>query len=121
MLGASPHHVDASGKYEDTGREDEAVAEHVTERTAEQQESREDQRIRLDDPLRVGDGGVQRGLQRREGDVDGRPVDERETRAEYCGGENPLAGGSWRSRLSSWTKPHRGLAFLQATRTGAPR
>src|SRR5438093_199364 len=59
----------------------------------DQQERGEKERVRLDDPLDVGDGGAELALQRRQGQVDDRAVDEGEARAEHRRGQHPRPSG----------------------------
>jgi hypothetical protein len=61
----------------------------VAERTTGQKKSREEKRIAFDNPLNIGYGRSQSSLERWEGDIHHRPVDEGHTGAEYCGREHP--------------------------------
>ena len=64
-----------------------AAAEVVAERSADEKQRGEEERVGFDDPLHVDGGGVECGLERREGDVDDGAVDEGEAGAEDGGGE----------------------------------
>src|SRR5690349_21132277 len=63
----------------------------VAERAADEQETREHERVRLDDPLHVGDGRPELALERRQRDVDDGPIDEREARPQDRRREHPRA------------------------------
>ena len=79
------------------------AAQVIAERTAEQQERREQKRVRFDHPLHVDGRGLEVRLQRRQRHVDDRAVDEHHARSENRRGENP-----WAQLLAA-----RRLAFLR--------
>jgi hypothetical protein len=64
------------GEPGDTHEEDPAPAEAVPQRAANQEQGGEEQRVRLDDPLHLGHRGPEVRLERGQGDVDRRSVDE---------------------------------------------
>src|SRR6266542_2587881 len=59
-------------------------------RSADENECGEEERVGLDDPLNVRNGGFQALLEHRQRNVDHRPVDEGHARAENRGREDPL-------------------------------
>src|SRR5205085_12151487 len=61
----------------------------ITQRTADKKKRRKEQGIGFDYPLDVGNGGVERALQRGQGDVDNSAVDKRHARSEDRGREHP--------------------------------
>ena len=65
------------------------AAEYVGERAAREQQGGERERVGVDHPLQVGEARVQRRLNRRQGDVDDRDVEQQHERAEADGGERP--------------------------------
>ena len=77
------------GEDRHADQEDAPPAEAVAQRAADQQQRGEEERIRLDDPLRLGRRGVEFALDRRQRDVDDRAVDERHARAEDRGHQHP--------------------------------
>ena len=70
------------GEEDHAGEENTLAAELIAERSADQDQRAEKQRVRLDHPLHVGDRGVEVGLKRGQRDVDDRAVDERHARRE---------------------------------------
>jgi len=78
-----------SGEENDAERKHTAASEAIARSTADEQERCEEQRERLDDPLRIRDRRSKAALQRRERDVDDGAVDERHARRENRGGEDP--------------------------------
>ena len=75
-------------------REDPPPAVEVAERAADEDQRCEHQQVGLDDPLLVGERGVEVVAQRRQRDVDDGLVDEHDRRAEDAGDERqPLRAG----------------------------
>lgn len=90
--------------------EDPAAAEVVGQRAGEQQQGRDREQVAGDDPLQLGDSGVQRRADRRDGDVDHVRVEEADHRREHGRGEQRRTGAAAqrRERLvrsgSGWTR-----------------
>jgi hypothetical protein len=63
-------------------REDATLAVDVPERAAEEEERRQGEEARVRDLLLASEAAAQFALDRREGDVDDRPVDSGDARAE---------------------------------------
>ncbi len=108
------------GEEHDPARIDATPAEPISQRAADQQERGEKERVRLDDPLDVGDGGAELALQRRQGQVDDRAVDEGEARAEHRRGQHPRPSGLRARRGGACRKDYafvtRGLEDQRLTR-----
>ena len=62
----------------DTGKQHPPVTEPIPEVAAGEQQAREDERVRVDDPLQTRDSRIQVPRQRRQRDVDDRVVDHHE-------------------------------------------
>ncbi len=77
------------GEEDQAGEEDPLAAELIAERSADQDEGAEKQRVRFDHPLHVGDRGVKVGLKRGQRHVHDRAVDERHARREDRGHQRP--------------------------------
>ena len=73
---ARPSSSEASGEQRDADQEQAATAEEVAGAAAEQQEAAEDQHVGVDDPLEVGGGEVQVGLDGGQRDVRDRRVED---------------------------------------------
>ena len=84
------------GEDRDARGEDPAAAEPVAERTADEEQRCEKERVGFDDPLDFGRGRVELRLEDREGDVDHRSVDERHARAQNRRRKNPGLRGPLR-------------------------
>src|SRR6266568_1804039 len=65
------------------------AAELIAHRSAHENQRAQEQGVRLDDPLHIGDRGVQIGLERRQRDVDDRRIDERHARRKNRRSEDP--------------------------------
>ena len=74
----------------DAGGEHPHAAEPIAERAAGQDQRGEHQRVGVDDPLYLNHGGAKARLQRRQGDVGARGIDEGEARPEDRRGEDPF-------------------------------
>src|SRR5262249_54276059 len=75
------------------GEEDPAPPELIAERSADQDQGAQKQRVCFDDPLDISDCGVQIALERWQGDVDNRRVDKRQARSKYRGDKSPATRG----------------------------
>ena len=82
------------GEERDADRENAPPPEPIGEGSPDENESGEGQRVGFHDPLDVGDRRLQALLEDGQRDVDDRPVDERQARAEDRRGEDPARGGS---------------------------
>ena len=80
------------GKDSDPCHEDTPAAEEISRGASDENECAEEQAVGLHDPLHVDYGGFEAGLQRGQGDVDDRAVDEGHAAAEDGSGEDPWAG-----------------------------
>ena len=78
----------------DPDDEDPAAPVAVAERAAEQDQGRKRQQIAVEDPLQPARRRVEVLADRRQRDVDDRPVEKRHPRAEDRDGEHPAAGGA---------------------------
>src|SRR5206468_95222 len=74
-------------------QEDALAPEAVAEGAAHQQQGRQEQRVGLDEPLRIGARRAQVALDRRQRDVDDRAVHEGHARAEHRAQERPALDG----------------------------
>ena len=72
---ASPFSSEATVKIDEPDQEEPLAAEEVAGAAAEQQEPAEDERVGVDDPLQVGLGQPEIGLDRRQRDVHDRRVE----------------------------------------------
>jgi hypothetical protein len=80
------------GEEEQAGEENALAAELIAERSADQDERAEKQRVGLDHPLDVGDRGVEIGLKRGQRHVHDRAVDERHARRQDRRHQRPPPG-----------------------------
>jgi hypothetical protein len=78
-------------EHRDADEEDAVAPESIPQGAAREHECCEEERVRLDHPLHVGDRGAHRRLQRRQGDADDAAVDERHARTENGRGEDAAA------------------------------
>ena len=85
------------GEEDDAQQEDPLAAEEVGERAGGQDAGREGERVGVDHPLEVGERGVERPLDRRQGDVHDRDVQQQHESGRTHGHERPrlpLHGGN---------------------------
>ena len=116
-----------AGEHHEAGREHQPAPEQVGERSGRQQEGGERQRVGVDDPLQVGEGGVQFALDRGQRDVhDGDVEQQHEDRDRHRDQGPPLAlhrFGPPYSRVGL-PAPHNvgpaGAATVVACRRGGP-
>ena len=59
MLGAAPHNSDASGEPDHTEHEDPPTAEPVAERSTDEDQGCERERVARDHPLESGEAGIE--------------------------------------------------------------
>ena len=88
-LGASTQPTEASAKIDDPDDEQPLAPVEVAERSAEQDQRREEQRVAFDDPLHLRRVRAQLALDHRQRDVHRRAVDERHRRSENRRDEHP--------------------------------
>ena len=81
--------TDASVKQRDADEKDALAPELIAQRSADENQRAEKQRVGLDHPLDVGDRRVKIGLERGQRDVDDRRIDERHARPEDRGDQRP--------------------------------
>ena len=82
IAGAAAQPIDASAKIAMPIDEQLAAPEHIAERTADEDQRRQKQRVRLDHPLHLVARCAQFALDDRQRDVDRRRIDETHARAE---------------------------------------
>ncbi len=76
LVGAPPAAAEASAKGFQTEHERPSLPEHVGAAAGQHQEAREHDRVRVDHPLELRGGEAQAGLDRGQGDVDDRQVED---------------------------------------------
>ena len=74
--GRQPADQRTGGEDDDAGEEDALAAHEVARAAAQQKESPEDERVRVHDPLQVGVGHLEVGLDRRQRDVHDRRIED---------------------------------------------
>ena len=90
-FGAAAQSTDATPNARDAQREHPHLSEDVAERAADEDERAEREQIGVDDPQLGRDPAAEVALDRGQGDVDDRPVDEGDRRAENRRRERDLA------------------------------
>src|SRR4051812_30164225 len=80
----------------------------IAERSAEQQQRRQGQQVRIDDPLHLLGAGAVAGADRRQRDTQDRAFDKRQAGGEDAGDESP-------ARVAARLFPAPGVAGAQST------
>src|SRR2546423_10255680 len=91
---------DGEADYSDT--EQPLSSEAVAERTAEEQERREGEKVTTHDPLEGGHTDVKFAADRRQGDTNHRGIDRRDPRAQDRRCDHPTPGRRTEPELPTW-------------------